>query len=114
MLLHGITIDFDDRRTCGLLPNLCTDWDGRSTELEENEDLINFWESKVKEVLEKTHRVVTGNIDTKSILYSADMDAIEAIREAFKGLELQTIKYDEIIKCENCLQYDYLDDNFHR
>ena len=35
MELQGVTIDFDDRKTCGLLPDLCLQWDFRTDELDE-------------------------------------------------------------------------------
>ena len=40
MELYGVTLDFDDMRSCGLLPDLCADWDHRSEELTENEKLL--------------------------------------------------------------------------
>lgn len=108
MELQGITIDFYDKRTCGLLPDLCLQWDIRSDELEDNEELINYWEDNLKRVLAKTKKVVCGNIDGKSILYSADKDAIDIIKEYFKELELSKIDYEDINKCEHCIKNDYI------
>ncbi len=113
MELQGVTIDFDDRKTCGLLPELCLQWDFRTDELEDNEELINYWEDNLKKVLAVSQNVVAGNVGTKSILYSADQKAIEAIKSTFKELELSHIDYKEIMKCENCLHHDYLDENFN-
>ncbi|RXJ88083.1 hypothetical protein [Arcobacter sp. CECT 8985] len=108
MKLKGITIDFYDKRTCGFLPDLCLYWDIRSEELEDNEKLLNYWEDNLKKVLAKTEKIVSGNIDGKSIIYSADEEAIKIIKEEFKDLELTTIDYEDIKKCENCLKYDYI------
>lgn len=112
MQLKGITIDFDDRRTCGLLPQLCLQWDEKYDELEDNEDLTEYWEKNIKEILSHTKDVVSGNMGSKAIIYSGEKKSIDIIKKVFKELELNTINYDDIIKCENCLKYDYLDDNF--
>ncbi|MFY9073395.1 hypothetical protein CRU99_13575 [Malaciobacter mytili] len=112
MILHGITIDFDDRRTCGLLPDLCLEWDEKYDELEDNQNLIDYWDNNLKKVLEKTNKIVSGNLGSKAIVYSAQEEAIDAIKEAFKELELSTLDYNSIIKCDRCLFYDYLDENF--
>ncbi|WP_321467972.1 hypothetical protein [Halarcobacter sp.] len=109
MELQGITIDFYDKKTCGLLPDLCLKWDIRYDEIEDNEELIQYWEESLNRVLSKTDKVVSGNMDGKSILYSADEDAINIIKEEFKELELNKINYEDIIKCENCLKNDYLE-----
>lgn len=109
MTLYGVTIDFDDRKTCGLLPELCLSWDERSEELEDNTELLDYWTKNLEKVLTKSKKVVAGNIGTKSIVYSADEDTILLIKESFKELLLGTLEYDSIIKCENCLQVDYLD-----
>lgn len=114
MILKGITIDFNDRKTCGLLPSLCLKWDEKFDELEDNEDLLKYWENNLNKVLSKTQNVVSGNVGSKSIVYSADDEAIALIQEAFKDLELKTINYEDIIKCEHCLEYDYLDNNFKK
>ncbi|XOB63546.1 hypothetical protein ACMC56_06965 [Campylobacterota bacterium DY0563] len=109
MELQGITIDFYDKRTCGLLPDLCLNWDIRYDELEDNDELLKYWEESLNRVLSKTKNVVSGNMDGKSILYSADDEAIKIIKEEFKELELNKINYEDIIKCENCLKNDYLE-----
>ena len=112
MELKGVTIDFDDRKTCGLLPDLCLTWDFRTDELEDNAELISYWEDNLKKVLEQSQKVVAGNMGTKSIVYSADQHTIDLIKNSFKELHLDTIIYEDIIKCENCLHHDYLDENF--
>ncbi len=110
MKLQGITIDFYDKRTCGLLPDLCTQWDIRYDELEDNEELLKYWDESLKKVLAKTDKVVSGNVEGKSILYSADEEAIKIIKEEFSELELQTIEYEDIIRCEHCITHDYLEE----
>lgn len=99
---QGITMDFYDKRICSLLPDLCLQWDIRYDELVDNYELIQYWEDTLGRVLEKTDKVVSCNIDGKSILYSADKKAIEIIKDEFKELELSTISYEDIIKCQNC------------
>lgn len=108
MKLLGVTIDFSDRKTCGLLPDLCLQWDERYDELQDNTELTKYWERNLQKVLEQTQDVVSGNIGSKSVVYSAEAQAIGAIQEAFKELKLQQIEYDDIMKCEHCLQYDYV------
>lgn len=108
MKLYGITLDFDDMRSCGLLPDLCLDWDHRSEELTENEKLLSYWDDNIKTLLSKTKNVVVGNIENKSIVYSADKEAIDIIRNIFKEMELSTIHYDEIRQCDHCIKHDYL------
>lgn len=108
MKLQGVSLDFDDMRSCGLLPDLCADWDHGSEELSENQKLLSYWDNNVKEVLDKTDKVVLGNIGTKSVLYSADKDAIELIKKQFKEMEISSIDYDKIDHCENCIKVDYL------
>ena len=108
MLLHGVTLDFDDLKSCGLLPEMCLDWDHRSEELTENEKLLSYWDKNVKEVLQKSDKVVLGNIGNKSILFSAEKDAIEIIKEQFKEIELSSIEYEDIERCEHCIKIDYL------
>lgn len=112
MKLTGVTIDFDDRKTCGLLPDLCLQWDFRTDELDDNTELISYWEDNLKKVLTQSSKVVAGNMGTKSIIYSADEETIKLIEENFKELALNSIDYENIIKCENCLHHDYLDENF--
>ncbi len=43
MMLQGVSIDFNDRKTCGLLPALCLQWDEKYDELEDNEELLKYW-----------------------------------------------------------------------
>jgi hypothetical protein len=112
MEMYGITIDFNDKHTCGLLPELCLDWDERYDELDDNQELINYWESNIKKVLDKTHKIVCGNDETKSMIYSADPYAIGLIKDAFSEIKINTIEYSSISKCDHCLDYDYLDENF--
>lgn len=108
MKLLGITIDFNDRKTCGLLPDLCLQWDERYDELQDNEELTKYWEAGLQKVLEQTQNIVSGSVGSKSIVYSADAQAIGVIQEAFKELKLQQIEYDNIMKCDHCLEYDYI------
>lgn len=108
MKLYGITLDFDDMKSCGLLPDLCLDWDHRSEELTENEKLLSYWDTNIQELLEKTDQVVLGNIGNKSVIYSADEKAVELIQKQFKEMQLSSINYDEIDQCENCIKIDYL------
>ena len=112
MQLEGITIDFNDKRTCGLLPELCLEWDEKYDELDDNQELIKYWESNLKKITDKTHNIVSGNIETKSLVYSADPYAIELIKDVFKEIKTKTIDYNNILKCDHCLEYDYLDENF--
>lgn len=112
MKLQGITIDFDDKKTCGLLPELCLSWDEKYEELEDNEELTQYWETNLKKVTDKTTKIISGNIDSKSIVYSADPEAIALIKDAFKEIDLKTISYSDIMKCDHCLTHDYLDENF--
>ncbi|MFA7083511.1 MAG: hypothetical protein WC141_03140 [Arcobacteraceae bacterium] len=114
MKLQGVTIDFNDRKTCGLLPTLCLQWDEKYDELEDNEELLKYWENNLNAIIAKTTKIVSGNIGTKSIVYSNDEEAISLIKEIFKDLELKTIEYEDIIKCEHCLKYDYLDKEFKK
>jgi len=108
MKLYGVTLDFDDMRSCGLLPELCLDWDHRSEELTENEKLLSYWDQNIKKLLKQTQNVVVGNIANKSIAYSADDEAIDVIKSLFKEIELTSIHYDEIDQCEHCITHDYL------
>mgnify|MGYP000379602364 CR=1 FL=1 len=112
MELKGITIDFNDRRTCGLLPELCLEWDEKYDELDDNQELINYWESNLKKLTDKTHNIVSGNIETISMIYSADPYAISLIKEIFKEIKMETIEYEHMTKCDHCLDYDYLDKDF--
>ncbi|MCP4970435.1 MAG: hypothetical protein GY932_07580 [Arcobacter sp.] len=108
MILRGVTLDFDDIKSCGLLPDLCIDWDHGSEELSENEKLISYWDQNVKELLDKTQNVVIGNIANKSVVYSADEEAIDLIKETFKEIELSSVSYSDIIECKECIVHDYL------
>lgn len=112
MQLEGVTIDFSDKRTCGLLPDLCLQWDLRHDELDDNTELVEYWENNLKKVLEKSDKIVSGNLGAKSILYSADSSTINVIKDVFKELKLKTIDYENVIKCEHCLHHDYLNENF--
>lgn len=112
MQLQGVEIDFGDRKTCGLLPQLCLQWDEKSDELEDNVELQAYWNENLNKVLQVSKEIVSGNMGTKSIVYSANEKAIAAIKEAFSDLTLHTISYDDIIKCERCLEYDYLNKDF--
>lgn len=114
MKLQGVTIDFNDRKTCGLLPELCLKWDEKSDELEDNEELLKYWENNLNKILAKTHNVVSGNMGSKSIVYSNDEAAVALIKEVFSNLVLKTIDYEDIIKCEHCLKYDYLNKDFKK
>lgn len=114
MKLQGVTIDFNDRKTCGLLPELCLKWDEKSDELEDNEELLKYWENNLNKILAKTHNVVSGNMGSKSIVYSNDEAAVALIKEVFSNLALKTIDYEDIIKCEHCLKYDYLNKDFKK
>lgn len=109
MKVYGVTLDFDDIKSCGLLPDLCVDWDHRSEELTENEKLLSYWNNNIKILLSKTDRVVTGNIGNKSIAYSADENAILIIKDIFKEMEIESIEYSDIMRCENCITNDYLE-----
>ena len=108
MKLYGVSLDFDDMRSCGLLPDMCIDWDHGSEELSENQKLLSYWDNNVKEILDKTDKVVLGNIGTKSVIYSEDKEAIELIKKQFKEMELSSVNYSEIDQCENCIKIDYL------
>jgi hypothetical protein len=108
MKLYGVTLDFDDIKSCGLLPDLCLDWDHGSEELTENEKLISYWDENVKKLLNKTQNVVVGNITNKSVAYSEDEEAIQIIKDIFKEIEISSIQYEEILKCQECIVHDYL------
>lgn len=108
MKLKGVAIDFDDKKTCGLLPDLCLSWDLKTEELEDNDELIKYWEDNLQKIIKHSDKIVAGNIGTKSIVYSADEETIKLINEVFSELALHEIEYDNILQCENCLKYDYL------
>ncbi|MCJ8326754.1 MAG: hypothetical protein MJK08_06595 [Campylobacterales bacterium] len=108
MTLYGITMDFDDIKTCGLLPDLCVDWDHRSEELSENEAFDLYWNKNTQELLSKTQKLVLGNDGNKSLVYSADEEAISFIKEIFKEMTLNSLEYEDINQCERCITLDYL------
>jgi len=108
MKLYGVSLDFDDMRSCGLLPDLCVGWDHGSEDLTENQELLSYWDNNIREVLNKTDKIVLGNINTKSVVYTADEKAINIIKEQFKEIELSCVDYDDIEQCENCIKVDYL------
>ena len=108
MKVFGITLDFDDMKSCGLLPDLCLDWDHRSEELTENEKLLSYWDKNIEKLSEQTDKLILGNIGNKSVVYSADEEAIKLIKEQFKEMELSSIDYENIDHCENCITVDYL------
>ncbi|RXJ96477.1 hypothetical protein CRV00_02355 [Malaciobacter molluscorum] len=114
MKLKGITIDFDDKKTCGLLPDLCFEWDEKFEELEDNQKLIKYWENNVNKVLSQTKNIITGTINSRAIICSANDEAIKIIKETFKDLELSTISYEELMQCESCLSHNYLDNDFNK
>jgi len=109
MELLGITFDFYDKKTCGMLPDLCLELDERYDELEDNEKLLSYWERGVENILSQTNKVIHGTIDGKSIIYSADKEAIEIISNEFADLELQAIHYKELTDYEEeCFTNNYL------
>lgn len=114
MQLKGITIDFDDKKTCGLLPDLCLEWDEKFDELEDNQNLVDYWENNVKKVLSQTKNIVNGNIGSKAVIYSADEESIKIIKDVFSELELSSLSYEELTSCESCLLYNYLDKDFNK
>ena len=108
MKLYGITLDFNDMRSCGLLPDMCLDLDHRFDELSENEKLISYWENNLKELLEETKKLVIVNDENKSMVYSAETEAIDLIKKYFKEIELSIVDYENINRCDYCVQHDYL------
>lgn len=108
MKMQGVTLDFNDMRTCGIIPDVCIDFDHRSEELEENEKLLSYWDEHVKELLKDTKNVVIGNLNHSSIVYSADKDAIDSIKKHFPEIDLSTAEYEEITKCDYCITHDYM------
>ncbi len=112
MKLQGVSIDFNDRKTCGLLPELCLKWDEKYDELEDNEELLKYWENNLNKIIAQTQNIVSGNMGSKSIVYSNDEKAIALIKDVFSNLKLETLDYNDIIKCEHCLKYDYLNKAF--
>ena len=90
MKLQGITIDFNDKRTCGLLPELCLAWDEKYDELDDNQELINYWESNLKKITDKVDSKEIGEIkaewvDTLKMFLVPllDMDVSEGHEPAF-------------------------------
>jgi hypothetical protein len=108
MTLHGVTMDFDDIRTCGLVPESCTDWDRGSEELNENHAFDLYWNKNIQELLSKTQKVVLGSDGNKSLVYTGDAEALIYIKEIFKEININTIEYEDINQCERCISLDYL------
>lgn len=108
MIVYGITLDFDDIRTCGLLPDLCSNWDRRSEELVELETIAAYWDNNIKSLLDQTHKLIIGNIGNKSIVYSNDENAILKIKSTFKEFELNSMEYDDINHDLDYIVHDYL------
>lgn len=108
MKLQGITIDFNDIKSCGILPDMCVDFDQRSDELSENENLLAYWDNRLENLMKETKDLVIVNDENKSLVYSANEKAIDLIKKHFKELELSSIDYEEIHKCDFCVQHDYL------
>jgi len=101
-------MDFDDIKTCGLVPESCVDWDQGSEDLNENEAFDLYWNKNIQELLAKTQKVVLGNDGNKSLVYSADKDAIACIKEVFKEIDLTSVEYEDINQCDRCVTLDYL------
>lgn len=108
MKLYGVSLDFNDMRSCGILPDMCVDWDHRSEELSENEKLLSYWDEHLKSLLDETKNVVVGNIENKSLVFSADEKAIDLIKKHFPEIKITTAEYEEIIQCDYCIKHDYL------
>ncbi|MGB7403122.1 MAG: hypothetical protein WA916_11090 [Arcobacter sp.] len=109
MELWGITLDFKDMKTCGLLPDLCLHWDIKYDELGDNEELLEYWQKHIDNIFKQTKNVVYVNNDKgRSLIYSADYVAIDIISKEFKDLKLDKVMYDDIISCETCIGHDYL------
>lgn len=108
MKLQGVTLDFNDVKSCGLKPDMCIEWDRRSEELSENPKLLSYWDKNIKKLLSKTKNVVISNVSEKSMVYSADKTAIELIKKFFKEMTLKTQEYEDIKKCKTCVEHDYL------
>ncbi len=108
MIVHGITLDFDDIKTCGLLPDLCANWDRRSEELVELETIAQYWDENIKILLKQTKKLIIGNIGNKSIVYSYDKDAILKIKETFKEFTLTQMEYKVINHDIDYIVHDYL------
>ena len=109
MKLYGVTLDFDDIKSCGLIPRLCIGWDSRYDDLAENQKLLSYWNDNIDELFSKTKNIIFGNIGNKSIVFSADEEAISLIKEIFKEIELISIEYEDIMRCENCIKHDDLE-----
>lgn len=108
MKLYGITLDFNDMKSCGLLPDMCLDWDHRSEELSENQKLLSYWDKHLKDLLDETNKVVVINDEHKSMVYSKDKNAVDLIKKHFKEIELSAIDYENMNRCDYCVQHDYL------
>lgn len=108
MEFYGITLDFDDRKSCSIQDDMCSEWDGRFEELSENEKLNAYWDNNLNKILSQTKNIIAGTIGDKCIVYSADKEAINIIQNAFKELNLDKKTYEDLTKCESCLNYDYI------
>ncbi|ADG94502.1 hypothetical protein Arnit_2854 [Arcobacter nitrofigilis DSM 7299] len=109
MELWGITLDFFDKKTCALLPDLCLQWDIKYDELGDNKELLEYWEKHINNILEQTKDIVyVNNNEGRSLIYSANNEAIEIISKEFKDLKLQKVMYEDIISCETCVEHNYL------
>jgi len=108
MLLHGVIMDFDDIRTCGLVPDACINWDQGSEELTENEAFDLYWNKNIQKLLSKTQKVVLGSEGNKSLVYTADEEALAYIKEIFHELNISSVEYKDINQCERCITLDYL------
>ena len=78
MELQGITIDFDDKKTCGLLPELCLNWDEKYEELEDNEDLLQYWETNFKKITGETQNIIAGTRRPKGHLVPQSLTSCTA------------------------------------
>jgi len=108
MTLHGITMNFDDIRTCGMIPDACANWDHGSEELSENEAFDLYWNQNIQKLLAKTQKVVIGSDGNKSLVYTADKEALSYIKEIFKEMIIDSIEYENINQCDRCITLDYL------
>lgn len=109
MELYGITLDFNDLKSCGIKEDMCLDFDNRSDELSENEKLISYWDNNIKQLLEETDKVVIINDKNKSMVYSNEEEAITLIKKHFKEMEVTKIDYEDLNRCDFCVQHDYLE-----
>lgn len=108
MNLKGIVLDYKDKKSCALLPDKCLAWDEKSEELQENEELIKYFEKNLDKVFSQTNKIIGGSIEGRGIVCSDDEEAIEIINNTFKELDLQNISSNEISKYNTSLKYNYL------